>query len=230
MKNNIKTNKNNNNKNYNNNDNNNDNNNNNNNNNNNDNNNNDNNNNNNNKCPDMLIERDGKIFLYNSKLKIKQNENPLEFKNIDEYKSYIENSKNKCPVLFLQYTTDTQNNELIQIKSSIFKNDGGLPPVKTNHSKNNNTNKKLDEYYEKNKMLDATLDSTPNSDIKFNTNMYSGFDELNQNIGLDTPLDKMFNEKSKKSRNPMDPHWGGKNFTKDAVLNGDYKDREIYRY
>lgn len=184
-----------------------------------------------NNCPDMLIEKDGKIFLYNSKSEIIQNKNPLEFKNIDEYKNYIETTKNnECPVLFLQYTTDTQNNELIQIKSSIFENEGGLPPIKNNHTKNNNANKKLDEYYEKNKMLDATLDSTPNSTIKFNTNMYSGFDELNQNIGLDTPLDKMFNEKSKISRNPIDPNWGGKNYTRDAVLKGDYKDREVYRF
>ena len=181
------------------------------------------------RCPNMLVEKDGEIYLYNSKLASVPGVNPIKFDSLDEYAEFVEWQKSQdidCPILYLQYTTDTQNNDLIQVKPSIFENSGGLPSQKTK----NIPGLEDEQYYEKNKMLDATLDSTPNSDIKFNTNMYSGFDQLNQNIGLDTPLDKMFNEKSKRSRNPMDPHWGGKNFTKDAVLNGDYKDREIYRY
>ena len=64
-------------------------------------------------CHNMLIEKDGKILLYNSRKEIKDGSNPIEFSNLDEYKDFIElqkdNNKN-CPVLFLQYTTDTQNN------------------------------------------------------------------------------------------------------------------------
>ena len=79
-------------------------------------------------------------------------------------------------------------------------------------------------------MLDATLDSTPNSKIKFNTGMFSGYDQYNQNIGLDTPLDFLYVEKTKQSRNPMDSNWGGQKYTNTALARGDYKDREVYKY
>ena len=88
----------------------------------------------------------------------------------------------------------------------------------------------LEDYIEKNKILDATLNSTPNSNIKFNTNMYSGYDQYNQNIGLDTPIDHLYNEKTSVSRNPMDSNWGGQNYTKKALIRGDYKGREVYKY
>ena len=47
-------------------------------------------------------------------------------------------------------------------------------------------------------MLDATKNSTPGPDKNkiFNKNMYSGFDKYNQNIGIDTPLDRIFNSNS----------------------------------
>lgn len=184
---------------------------------------------NNNRCPNMLIEKDGEIFLFNSKLASVPGVNPIKFENLEEYIEFVEWQKSqniKCPVLFLQYTTDTQNNELLQVKPSIFENNGGLTATKSK----NLTQKEDEEYYEKNKMLNATLNSTPNSNINFNDGMYSSFDQYNQNIGLDTPLDKMFKENNKTSANPMDTHWGGKNYTKSRVNAGDYKDREVYKY
>ncbi len=184
----------------------------------------------NNNCHNMLIEKDGKIILYNSNLPNKPGSNPIEFNNLDEYVEFVESQKNmnkNCKVLYLQYTTDTQNNDLIQVKPSIFENSGGLPKKSTTIK---NTKKEDNKYYEVNKMLDATLDSTPNENVKFNTGMYSGFDQYNQNVGLDTPLDKIFYELSEVSRNPADPKWGGRNYTKTAVERGDYKDRYVYKY
>jgi hypothetical protein len=181
------------------------------------------------KCPNMLIEKDGNIYLYNSKKATVPGVNPIKFDNLEEYSEFLEWQKSQnieCPVLFLQYTTDTQNNELLQVKPSIFENSGGLPATKTK----NLVTKEDEQYYEKNKMLNATLNSTPNSNIKFNDGMYSSYDQYNQNVGLDTPLDKIFNEKNKTSANPMDTHWGGKKYTELRVSNGDYKGREVYKY
>ena len=82
------------------------------------------------RCPNMLIEKDGAIYLYNSKLASVPGVNPLKFENLEEYAEFYEWQKSQnieCPLLFLQYTTDTQNNELIQVKPSIFENSGGLP-------------------------------------------------------------------------------------------------------
>ena len=60
--------------------------------------------------------------------------------------------------------------------------------------------------------------------------MYYGFDQYNQNVGVNTPLDFLYVEKTKLSRNPMDSNWGGKSYTKNALENGDYTDREVYKY
>lgn len=173
-----------------------------------------------NECYNMLIEKDGKYVLFNSKIPKKDGYNPLEFNNLDEYIEFVEKQENmnkQCPVLYLQYTTDAQNNDLIVVKPSLFENNGGL-----------NSTPVVDDVKVGN-MYDATLDSNPNKEVKFNTNMYSGFDQHNQNIGTDNPLDKIFNEASKISRNPIDPHWGGKEYTENAIKRGDYKEREVYK-
>jgi hypothetical protein len=175
-------------------------------------------------CPNMLIEKDGEIVLFNSALP-KTQENMKKFKSLDDYINYVQSNDYNidCPVLYLQYGTDTQNNDLLQIKPSIFENNGGLSFF--------SSEKIVDPaYYEKNRMLDATLDSTPKSNVKFNSGMYSGFDQYNQNVGLDTPLDKIYYELDKVSRNPADPHWGGKDYTKNAINKGDYVGRYVYKY
>ena len=181
------------------------------------------------RCPNMLIEKDGKILLFNSKVAHVPGVNPIKFDTLEEYAEFVDWQKSQnmnCPVLYLQYTTDTQNNDLFHLKPSIFENSGGLSGTKSETL----PDKLSSDYYEKNKMLDATLDSTPNSDIKFNKNMYSGFDQQNQNVGVNTPLDFLYNEKTTISRNPMDSNWGGKKYTKNALNDGDYKDRQVYRY
>ena len=174
------------------------------------------------KCYNMLIEHSNKFYLLNNKEKITKDTNPIIFDSLEEYKQFVEeeDSKgNKCPVVFLQYTTNTQNEELLQVKPSIFENNGGIQ-FKYNDK----------EYYNKNKMLDATKDSTPGKNKIFNKNMYSGFDKENQNIGRDTPLDRIFHSNSKVSANPFDHNWGGKNYTQRKIDKGDYKDREVYKY
>jgi hypothetical protein len=171
-------------------------------------------------CPNMLIEKDGKYHLFNSKKKIVSGVNPITFNNLEDYTKFIEWQNNKnisCPILYLQYSTDAQNNELIQVKPSIFENEGGLPSQIKNFLKQDNS--------DENQILDATKD---NNSI-FNANMFHGFDSQNQNIGLDTPLDKIFHQPGNKSVNPMDPHWGGKNYTLDAVNSGEFEDRYVYK-
>ena len=180
------------------------------------------------RCPNMLIEKDGRYALFNSDLAVVPGVNPIEFSSLDEYSEFLDWQKSQkinCPILYLQYTTDTQNNDLIQVKPSLFENDGGTP-----YKDIISFGKENEEYYEKNKMHDATKDSTPNSNHKYNTNMFQGFDETNQNIGLDTPLDKIYSSNSNKSANPMDTNWGGKKYTESKIKAGDYKGREVYKH
>jgi hypothetical protein len=175
------------------------------------------------RCPNMLLEKDGAYFLYNSKLAIIPGVNPIRFNSLEEYSEFIEwqNSQNiNCPVLFLQYSTDAQNNELIQVKPSIFENQGGLPSIQRDP-----LNKESKEFIEDNKILDATRDNNK----KYNTNMLDGIDTKNQNIGLETPLDKMFYQRGKVSVNPMDPHWGGKKYTQTAVDNSEFEGSYVHK-
>ena len=172
------------------------------------------------RCPNMLIEKDGNYYLYNSKLAIVPGVNPIRFNSLEEYTEFIEwqNSQNiSCPILYLQYSTDAQNNELIQVKPSIFENQGGLPSI--------NRDPLNKDSIESNKILDATRDNNK----KYNTNMLAGIDTHNQDIGLETPLDKMFYQSGEVSVNPMDPKWGGKNYTQTAVDNGEFEERYVVK-
>ena len=180
------------------------------------------------RCPNMLIEKDGRYVLFNNELAVVPGVNPIEFNSLEQYSEFLDWQKSQninCPILYLQYTTDTQNNDLIQVKPSLFENDGGVP-----YKEIISYGKENEKYYEKNKMYDATKDSTPNSDCKYNSNMLSGFDQHNQNIGLDTPLDKIYTSSSDKSANPMDTNWGGKKYTESKIKAGDYKGREVYKH
>jgi hypothetical protein len=58
------------------------------------------------------------------------------------------------------------------------------------------------------------------------TNAYPGFDAKNQMIGCNGPIDKMFNQTSGVSPNPMDHNWGGIEFTENLVKSGYYKGNE----
>ena len=175
------------------------------------------------RCPNMLIEKDGGYYLYNSKLAVVPGVNPIRFNSLEDYSDFIEwqnSQKISCPVLFLQYSTDAQNNELIQVKPSIFENQGGLPSIERDPM-----NKDSKEFIDKNKILDATRDNNN----KYNTNMLDGIDTKNQSIGLETPLDKMFYQEGEISVNPMDPKWGGKKYTETAIEQGDFEGRYLYK-
>ena len=45
---------------------------------------------------------------------------------------------------------------------------------------------------------------------------------MNQYIGVETPLDKMYHEKDKISDNPMDKNWGGVEYSQKQVDSGKY--------
>ena len=175
------------------------------------------------RCPNMLIEKDGGYYLYNSKLAIVPGVNPIRFNSLEDYSEFIEwqNSKNiSCPILYLQYSTDAQNNELIQVKPSIFENQGGLPSINRDP-----LDKESKEFIETNKIIDATRDNNK----KYNTNMLPGIDLQNQDIGLETPLDKMFYQQGEVSVNPMDPKWGGKKYTQAAIDSGEFEGSYVHK-
>jgi hypothetical protein len=131
------------------------------------------------RCPNLLIEKNGKIFLYNTKLANVPGVNPIQFNNLEEYTAFLKWQKGMnitCPVLYLQYTNNTQGQDVFQVRNSFEDTKYGAPPVIPINLKNpQNT-----------MLVDASHD-----DGEYNTNSYPGYDPQDQYIGLNTPLDEM---------------------------------------
>jgi hypothetical protein len=165
-------------------------------------------------CPDMLIHHGNNYFLYNSFLDIEAGINPIKFRNLHDYTKFVETNNKKCPVIFLQYSTDIQNKELLYIKPDFLTNHADLlnKKIENHKTKTSNTIDHPD-------LLDATKRN------KYNHNLYPGFDAYNQTIGIKTSLDHKFNSTDKISPNPMDTNWGGHEYTTERIEKGDYKDR-----
>ena len=166
-------------------------------------------------CPNVLIQEGKFIYLYNSSKAKIPGVNPLRFNNLEEYSEFVDWSRSqgiRCPVLFLQQMNDTQGGTSYKVRPSIFDQQGGLPQAIVNDNVT--------------PLVDAS-----HKDDKFNKGDYPGFDPKNQNIGLTTPLDKMFHQGEKDisgSDNPMDANWVGVKVTEDHVKAGKYKDDEVY--
>ena len=176
------------------------------------------------KCPNMLIKKHNKIYLYNSQEARVPGVNPLQFNHLDEYTEFLEwqRSQNiRCPVLYLEKLYDTQNNSMWNIKANPFQQPDVIIP--SLHLQRN----MLEAGY--NPITGtAPLNNAGYDDPPYNQNNYAAFDPYNQYIGLKTPLDKIFHEEGPISDNPMDPNWGGPKYTEKSIKSGKYKDNAVY--
>ncbi len=171
-------------------------------------------------CPDVLIQKGKHLYLINNKVAKIPGRNPIRFNNLDEYVEYLKWQRfegKRCPVLYLQNSYDIQGNLVYINRQSPFEKAGGTPIISGLNLFNNN-NRSL--------LLDATRNNPP-----FNKNLYPGFDPQDQDVGLKTPLDKMYHaDPGGVSPNPMDKNWGGAEYTEKRVEAGDYKDDEVKIY
>lgn len=162
------------------------------------------------RCQDVLIQKGTRFYLYNSNLATIPGVNPISFDKLSDYIEFTEWQRSQnitCPILYLQESYDVQGETVYKARVSPTDLQGGIP----------------DQHVEK--LTDAGRDDTP-----FNQNSFPGIDTQNQYIGMTTPLDQMYNETgSAVSPNPMDTHWGGKEFTKTLVEKGYYDDRLVTR-
>jgi len=165
-------------------------------------------------CPNLLIQKDSKFFLYNSKLVKVPGVNPIEFNNLEEYVEFLDWQRSqgiRCPVLYLQKSYDTQGNSVYKVRPSVMEPQGGLPSSSPQQTL----------------LVDATHNDNP-----FNINSYPGFDQTSYYVGTKTPLDKM-NEVSENmlySPDAMDPNWGGADYTQDLINKGYYKGNNVSIY
>ncbi len=168
------------------------------------------------RCPNLLIQKGSHYFLYNTKLAEVPGVNPLQFNHLDDYVELMEWQRSqgiRCPVLYLQESYDAQGNPELKARPSPLNMQGGL------QNQNINAGPIQDESL----LLDAGRNDPP-----YNENSYPAFDQMNQDIGLYTPLDKMFHEANGQvSPNPMDTTWGGREYTQKLVDAGYYEGDEV---
>lgn len=192
------------------------------------------------RCPNLLIQKGSRFYLYNSKLAEVPGVNPIEFENLEDYTEFLDwqRSQNiRCPVLYLQETYDAQGNKVYKSRPSVSEPQAGLPPSSASPVgiasqvppfMETSLEPVGDQAYPNPTLLvDATRNDPP-----YNQQSYPAHDQTSYYIGTTTPLDKMDidQEKAPVSPNPMDPNWGGATYTQSLVDKGFYKDDEVQIY
>ena len=158
------------------------------------------------RCPDVLVQRGSELWLKNSKLAEIPGVNPVVFHNLEEYTRFVEWQHSQhidCPVLFLQQSFDAQNESVYAVKPA--------PELLIDTTRGN--------------LVDATRGNPP-----YNQNTYPAMDTHNQALGQKTVLDVYgeVGETQNLSANPMDPNWGGAEYSIAAVNAGNYAGDEVY--
>jgi hypothetical protein len=193
-------------------------------------------------CPDVLIQKGSALYLYNSKRGNVPGINPIQFANLEEYVEFTDWQRSQgilCPVLFLQHAFNAQGDAVLKARPSPTNLQGGLPDYYVDQNS-------LPDIIASNMNIMPPPKSVPvhgfnpsgaasigaasvGTDIA-NIGVTSAYDPQNQDIGLETPLDKMFNANSNTvSPNPMDHNWGGVEFTENLIKSGFYKGSEVSR-
>lgn len=169
------------------------------------------------RCPNVLIQKGARLYLYNSSLAEVPGVNPITFNNLEEYTEFLEWQRSvgiRCPVLYLQNIYDAQGNLVYKARPSVSEPQGGLPPVST--------------------PVALPLKFTPlvdasRQDGEYNSNGYPAYDQSDYYQGSITPLEQIKNSEANMlfSDNPMDPNWGGQEYTEALVNTGYYAGNEV---
>lgn len=189
------------------------------------------------RCPNLLIQKDAKFYLYNTKLAEVPGVNPIEFSNLEDYTEFLEWQRSqgiRCPVLYLQATYDAQGNRVYKARPSVTDPQAGLPPSAAAPVGIASQTPPIFEsslgdpnalaYPNPTLLVDATKNDAP-----YNKGSYPPYDGTSYYVGTTTPLDMMdvAQENAIVSPNPMDTNWGGAAYTQSLVDKGYYKNNEI---
>ncbi len=192
------------------------------------------------RCPNLLIQKGSKFYLYNSKLAQVPGVNPIEFDNLEDYTEFLDWQRSqgiRCPVLYLQSSYDAQGNRVYKARPSVSEPQAGLPPSaaapmgiasQVPPLMETSLEPVGDEAYPNPTLLvDATRNDPP-----YNKGSYPAHDQTSYYVGTTTPLDMMDvqQEQASVSPNPMDPNWGGSAYTQSLVDKGYYKQNEVKIY
>lgn len=169
------------------------------------------------RCPNLLIQKGTQYFLYNTHLAPVPGVNPVQFASLEEYTEFLDWQKQagiRCPVLYVQQVFDAQGNRMYKPRPSVTELQGGIPP----------TPPPLPPMPMKSPEPPG---QTPTTDT--DPQQYPSFNQSSYYIGESTPLDLMQQSKENAlySDNPMDPNWGGAEYTQSLLDAGYYKGNEV---
>jgi hypothetical protein len=154
------------------------------------------------KCPDILVQKGKRFFLYNSKLAKVPGVNPIEFQNLEDYTEFIDWQRSqgiRCPVLFLQFSYNVQGDPTYKIRPSPTNLQGGLPSNPASYI-NNNIPKEIPD-----------IISSPDEEFP------SSMEEERDSSLLYSP-------------NAMDNNWGGIEYTNNLIDSGAFDGDVVTMY
>ena len=154
-------------------------------------------------CPNILVQEGNKLMLLNNKKARIPGVNPIYFNNLEEYVEFAnwqQANKINCPILYFQKVETATGEGGFRMMPDPIEKNAGLPT----------SFQQIQQ-----PLYDASHDDKP-----YNKNSYPGMDQSNQNIGVYTPLDKLYNSSSKDDA--MNPAWHGGAKTRLNIKKGLY--------
>ena len=190
------------------------------------------------RCPNMLIQKGSRFYLYNSNLAEVPGVNPIEFENLENYVEFIDWQRSqgiRCPVLYLQQSYDAQGQAVYKVRPSVTEPQGGLPPAPSTTTTMANPS------------MDSTMGAGNTVMGPGNTAVGGGNTIWADNTMRDSNTMNASDNMQKKqptsckeatentenllfSPNPMDDNWGGQRYTQQLVDAGCYIDNEVSLY
>lgn len=187
------------------------------------------------RCPNLLIQKGAKFYLYNSNIAEVPGVNPIEFNNLEDYVEFLEWQRAAgiiCPVLYLQNTYDAQGNRVYKIRPSVTELQGGLPPsaYPTEFPQSNKNpvylgNIEMNEFPYQSPDLCNNNNTNINPVVNQNTNLnhvVSANEITKTNLNPNANTDNLLY-----SPNAMDDNWGGVEYTEQLVDSGYYRGNEV---
>lgn len=169
------------------------------------------------RCPNMLIQKGSRFYLYNSKLASVPGVNPVEFENLEDYTEFLEWQRSqgiRCPVLYLQQTFDAQGSRVFKVRPSVSELQGGTPPSNISNANLGNSDSPSTLGIPNNPAYTETIVET--KDTQYNKVSAAPCDQFTEQQGT-MPI----------SPDAMDPNWGGADYTQCLVDNDYYAENEV---
>ena len=163
-------------------------------------------------CPNLLIKKDCAYYLQNT---ANPAASPIKFNALDDYVKFVEWQRSQgvsCPVLYLQQTADAQGSTSYRMLPDPRNPDGGLS---------------VEQFPTMEGELRRKLTDASRLGNIFNRGLYPGYDPTNQDVGVETPLDKIFTSSGPVSDNPIDTNWGGDDYSQAVINTGKYADNAV---